>query len=107
MEFGNVDIPMDIVTQSLEELRAEVEEVMKWFETSTRSLDLIQTSSERQLTKDEAAIVAKDFLAAGIFLGNMTHRNHHIAQTGISHVASESKEDLIANFEKFLKGEES
>jgi hypothetical protein len=107
MEFGHVDIPMDIVTESLEELRSEVEEVMKWFETSTRSLDLIQTASERQLTKEEASIVARDFLAAGIFLGNMTHRNHHIAQTGMSHVARESKDDLIANFEKFLKGTES
>lgn len=107
MEFHPIDVPVDVVTESLEELRAEVEQVMKWFEVSTRSLDLIQTSSERQLTMKEASIVAKDFLAAGILLGSMSHRNHHIVQAGTSHVARESKDDLIAKFETFLKGEET
>ena len=105
MKFEGFDVPEGAVTASISELREELAEVKTWFQTTTRSLELIQQSCERTLTREEAATVAKDFLSGGLLMAAMSMRNEHIVKAANHHIAKETAPDLIANIEKLLKGE--
>lgn len=96
-------VPDDVVMDSMKELRDEIEFLKEWYKNSQRSLDLINETPNRVLTREEASNILLDFIAVGVVAGNMAMRNEGMlraAQDGVTEAVAPS---IVSDIEKMLK----
>lgn len=104
MEFKSDNVPDDVITEALNEMKNEIEMVGQWYEASTASIKLVKESAERQLKPHEAAKVGGDFLMAGLLLRSLSERNRAIIESGFNALAMVAAESLDEDIKKFMKG---